>query len=168
MNRSSEALFAERARRMAAVENREQRRGTPLALFRRHRLLYGLRLSQVLGAGRMRSLSPAPGAAAYLAGLTLHRGRLLSLVDLPTLWGHTQQGMFDLPSFVVVGVGKAELGVLTEELVGLFEVDAPISAWEGEPRVGVSAVTQHERENVIVLDAQALVTDPAITGGARG
>lgn len=159
--------LAERARQMAAVEEVEKT-GTPLALFRRLTELYGVRLADVAGAGRVRAMSPVPGGPEHVAGVTLHLGQLLPLVDLAALWKLPHRGVFDLSSFVVLSHRKVEVGVLAEQLFGLIEVPGVISPWEGAPMAGVTSVTWYEGKVVTIVSAEALLESKHFTEGRTG
>ena len=162
-----EQRLTERARHMASVEQAEKT-GTPLALFRRLTELYGVRLADVAGAGRVRAMSPVPGGPEHVAGVTLHLGQLLPLVDLPALWKLPHHGVFDLSSFVVLSHRKVEVGVLVEQLLGLIEVPGAISPWEGAPMAGVTAVTRYAGKVVTIVSAEALLKSGPFTEGRPG
>ncbi len=162
-----EQRLAARAKHMAAVEEVEKT-GTPLALFRRLSEWYGVRLADVAGAGRVKTMSPVPGGPEHVAGVTLHLGQLLPLVDLPVLWKLPLHGVFDLSSFVVLSHRKVEVGVLVEQLLGLIEVPGAISPWEGAPMAGVTAVTRYEGRVVTIVSAEALLESSPFTEGRKG
>ena len=161
-----EQRLAARARHMAAVEE-PAKTGTPLALFRRLTEVYGVRLAEVAGAGRVRTMSPVPGGPGHIAGVTLHLGQLLPLVDLAALWKLPQRGVFDLSSFVVLSHHELEVGVLVEQLMGLVEVPGKISVWEGAPMAGVTGVARFEGRVVTVLSAEALLESAPFTDGRK-
>lgn len=163
-----EQRLAARARHMAAVEKAETT-ATPLALFRRLDALYGVKLDEVAGAGRVRAMSPVPGGPEHVAGVTLHQGRLLPLVDLAGLWRLPHRGVFDLSSFIVVSHRKVEVGLLVEQLLGLVEVPGELRPWEGAPLPGVTAVARFEGRVLTLVSAQALLeSSPFLAGGAGG
>lgn len=153
----------QRAERMATAERVEQT-GTQLALFRRHGVLYGFAVSDVVSAGRVRSLSPVPGAEVWVAGVTLHLGKLLTLIDIPRLWGEVHRGVFDLPSFLVVTNGRTEIGIVAEQVLGMCDIREEISSWKSTPRPGIHGATRFEEENVLVLGARELLQTSPFSG----
>lgn len=167
LDKSPEQLLEDRARALAQVPA-QKAPGLALTLFERLDQLYGLRLAEVEGAGRLKDLSPVPGAPEWLVGAILHRGRVVSMIDLPSFWGLQQRGVADLPTFVVITDGRSRVGFLVEDLLGVHELpDAP-SAYQGVERSGLVEVARRAERPVLVLSARKLFEDPRLSEGARG
>lgn len=163
MKENAREVLVERARALAARSG-EVVIQTSLVLFARGGELYGLRTGEVTGSGRLRSLSPAPGAPPWLAGVILHQGEILSLIDLPPFWNVDPRGVVDLRTFVVLTNGVRRVGVLIEELLGLREVDQAPIEYQGTERAGLADITRHEGQPVFVLSAGSLFEDHRLKG----
>ena len=159
MGKDAIQILKERAEAAAHVEDQVAIATVALSLFVRGKQLYGLRLGEVEGAGRLRQLSNVPGAPPWMVGAVQHRGSILTLLDLAPFWGTELKGLADLPTFIVVTDGRAQIGVLVEELLGVHEVDAAIQPYRGDERVGVSEVARWGTQPVLVLSAARLLQD---------
>src|SRR5262245_56719248 len=159
MGKDAIQILKERALAVAHVEDQVAVATVPLSLFIRGKQVYGLRLGEVEGAGRLRQLSHVPGAPAWMVGAVQHRGSILTLVDLAPFWNVEIKGEADLPTFVVVSDGNQRLGLLVEELLGVHEVDAAIQPYRGDERAGISEVARLGDQAVLVLSAARLMQD---------
>jgi purine-binding chemotaxis protein CheW len=159
MGKDAIQILKERAEVAAHVEEQVAVATVPLSLFMRGKQCYGLRLNEVEGAGRLRQLSHVPGAPPWMVGAVQHRGAILTLLDLAPFWGVELKGLADLPTFIVVGDGKQQIGLLVEELLGVHEVDAAIQPYRGDERVGVSEVAHWGTQPLLVLSAARLLQD---------
>jgi purine-binding chemotaxis protein CheW len=159
MGKNAIQILKARAEAAAHVEETVAMATVPLSLFMRGKQLYGLRLGEVEGAGRLRQLSHVPGAPPWMVGAVQHRGSILSLLDLAPFWGVEIKGLADLPTFIVVTDGRGQIGVLVEELMGVHEVDAAIQPYRGDDRVGISEVAHWGEQAVLVLSAARLLQD---------
>ena len=162
MTSSAREILEARSRALAERPEAAPVVTTALTLFRVHGELYGVRAEEVDAASQLRDLSPVPGAPAYLLGATLHRGQVLSLVDLAALWDLPRAGVRDLPAFVVLAQGGRRLGVLAEQLVGTVDLDGGLQAYVGPARAGVISLGRRRGEPVPVIGAEALLSDPRL------
>lgn len=158
-------ILKERAEVAAHVEEQVAMATVSLSLFVRGAQTYGLRLTDVEGAGRLRQLSHVPGAPPWMMGAAQHRGAIITLLDLAPFWGLELKGLADLPTFVVVSDGAQKIGILVEELLGVHEVDAAIQPYRGDERAGVSEVARMGMEAVLVLSAARLLQDARLKAG---
>jgi purine-binding chemotaxis protein CheW len=160
----SEDILKQRAQVLCLPPAPETSEGLALTLFVRHEMLLGVKVDEVAGAGNVRQLSPIPRAPAWMLGAVFHRGEVLTLIDLPAFWGLDLRRIVDLPTYVVISDGRSKVGVLAEDLRGVQEVAASVTAWRGEPRQGVCEVGRHQDRPVAIISAQALLSDPRLTG----
>jgi chemotaxis signal transduction protein len=158
----SRELLEARARALADRIDQAPVAVASLTLFRLRGQLYGLRAEDVDGAGQLRDLSPVPGAPPWLLGATLHRGEVLSLLDLPAFWALPEQGIRDLPSFVVLAGGGRRLGLLVEQLLGNHELEGTLLPYEGPARPGLVELGRRGSEAVPIIGAAALLSDPRL------
>ena len=152
-----------RARELARKEE-APREDHPFTLFRRGGFLCAVPVEELAGAGTLRQLTPVPGGPAHIAGAVFHRGEVLSLLDLPVLWNVQLRGVADMQSYVVLTDGRARVGLLVEDLLGVRELaDAP-EPWRGEPHAGITEQARFGEETVLVLRVGALLSDPRLLG----
>lgn len=159
----ADAVLEARARALAKKETEDAAPRAELVLVRRGGVLLGLGVHEVESSGRVKDLTPIPGAPAWLRGATFHRGHVVSLIDLLSVWGEGQ-GASDLPSFVCVRLGNRRVGLLVEELLGLDEADAQLEPWRSAERPGVVSVTQRRGERVFLISAERLFSIAELEG----
>lgn len=160
MSRDAEALLRERAKALARPETPPPLDPVALTLFRRASQTYGVRLEEVSAGGLLRQLTVIPGGPPWLLGALHHRGEVLSLLDLPALWGTAPaRGVRDLPSFIVVAHGGRRIGIAVEELYGVHEVEGGLVPYAGEARSGLESVGRQGERAVLVLSASHLLSD---------
>jgi chemotaxis signal transduction protein len=115
-------------------------------------------------SGRLKVMTVVPGAPGWIAGAIAYRDRILTLVDLPALWGETVSGMHDLPTYLVVKSGEHRIGLLVEELIGEQELDDAIKPYLGPDLRGVNQVAQFQGKTVWVLDGAKVIADARVGG----
>src|SRR5688572_16443109 len=108
MNQDAIDILKERAEALARSDQASTEAAVSLTLFTRGKQMYGVRLGEVEGAGRLKQLSLVPGAPPWMVGAVQHRGAILSLLDLPPFWGLEVKGLSDLPTFLVVSDGRQQ------------------------------------------------------------
>ena len=154
----AQALLDARARALARAPAPEAEPGTlrEVVHFRRAGQRYTLESRFVLGVVRAPEVVPLPGAPPALRGLTLLHGEVLPVVELAPLFGRAP-GDASGP-LLVVGVGRPELGLRTEEveevtLLGGRELLPPPAT------VDTGLVSAAEADGTLVLEGEALLGD---------
>ena len=160
----AQRLLAQRAAELRAGEQAEEMRGDPFLRFTCAGEAFGLplaRLDEILYPNGLRRV---PGAPAHLAGVINRRGELLTVLDLAPLFSLTPGERGDDARIVVVAAGGVTAGLLvdTVEDEGRFiteELEPPFAS----AAVGNTAwVRGLHAGRVTLIDAEALLTDPAI------
>jgi purine-binding chemotaxis protein CheW len=164
VSRTAREILEARAEALATVEPEAPGVLEALTLFRLLGQLCAVRSGEVDSAGQLRELSPVPGGPAWLVGATLHRGAVLSLVDLAALWELPAPGVRDLPSFVVVTHGGRRLGVLVDQLLGNLELEGALIPYRGPARAGLHEVACRGAEPIWVISTAALLSDDRLGG----
>lgn len=132
---------------------------TPLVLIRRAGRLFGARVKEVAGAGRLEAITAVPGAPPWMWGATIHQGAVLSLIDLVPFLGLSQTGVADLPVYLVLMSNGSRIGLLVEELLGLEETDGEVGPNEGSEHPGIAGIARRGGEPIYVLSASVLFGD---------
>jgi chemotaxis signal transduction protein len=162
VEREAIGLLQERARQLAQTsQSDDQESGLPVILFRRNQQLFGVRLEEARGSGRLRDLTAIPGGPDWITGVIQHQGEVLSLIDLPSYWGEPIQGVRDLPTYVVGALPgtNQKVGILVEELLGVHPLEGALSGYHGAKRHGLTEVGHKDAEPVLLLSVRALLED---------
>lgn len=113
---------------------------------------------------RLRQLTPVPGAAAAIRGVTTYRGEILATVDVRAALGRPVGALADLLWTVVLGSATPELGLLAGEVSGVVAIPVPALRplpAEASPRAQRLARAVTDRAT-LVLDGAALLADPEL------
>lgn len=86
--------------------------------------VYAVEARRVLGVFRLVDLTPVPGADRRIAGLTVWRGSLLTVMDLRQVLGLAATGLDDRAWVVVLAADGAARGLLAGALRGLMQATA--------------------------------------------
>lgn len=168
MARDAIKILKERSRALAQKADPPAFTGTSLTLFTRAGQLFGIRTEEVDGAGRLRTLSQVPASPPWILGAVQRHGSVLTLVDLPVFWGLEPKGIADLPTYLVLVHGERRIGVMVEELQGVFELEGNPVIYRGPERSGIVQVVRRrstpERldEPILVVSALTLFQDPRL------
>lgn len=162
MSGEAESILKQRAEALALTDQSAQVSDHVLVLFLRAGQIYGIRVGEVEGGARLRDLSVVPGGPSWIVGAVQHRGRVLSLIDLPGFWGQETKGAADLPSYVVLTNRSRQVGILVEDLMGLHNIDAAPVPYEGVAKIGIADVARLRKRPVLVLSARSLFSDPRL------
>jgi purine-binding chemotaxis protein CheW len=125
---------------------------------------YAIETALVREVVRLAGLTPLPGAPDFLAGVTNLRGQILPVIDLRELFGVPGEGAAEPSRVLVLGDGRAEIGVLAETL---HEVAALPEERVREPAVPPAGIGRDclrgvTPEGLVVLDGAALLRDPRL------
>lgn len=103
-----------------------------------------------------------PCVPDFIAGITNVRGNIVTLLDLRRLFGDKSEGIVDLKRAILVGVGDARVGLLSEEILGTmqFQRDAlqklPATRYSDRFVRGLSA------DLISLLDCEAIMHDSKV------
>jgi len=119
---------------------------------------YGVETQHVREVLALDGLTRVPAAPGFVLGIVNHRGRILPVLDLGSLFGLTREGGGERPRVVAVEAGGMTFGLMADSVVGVTRVGAgelrspPTPPGEGEPFV--RSVTG-DLVAVLALDALA-------------
>lgn len=152
-------LLSARATELARVP-RGERRGAavPAVVFALGDERYALDMAAVLQVEVLRELTPLPGAAAPLFGVTQWRGEVLTVLDLRTVLGARVRGVTDLGRILVLNGADRTFGILADRVTDMVEVHAdrlkPLPHEPGRARSLLRGMTD---DAVFVIDEAALL-----------
>jgi purine-binding chemotaxis protein CheW len=104
-------------------------------------------------------ITPLPGRARVLVGITGLRGEIVPVAAFGRLFGGMGASLPAAIYLVVLGQGRAEVGVLATEIGEVYPLDQATLSPAGRERVLTRGVT---RDGLVVLDAEALLADPRL------
>lgn len=121
--------------------------------------------SEVEGVVELEGLTPAPGAAPHVAGLSSLRSRVLTVIDATAALELGRSGASDLAQAIVVPSGGHPYALLVDGVEDVVEaagapaaIAAPLGAgWE---RVALGTVDTQD-DLLLLVDPHALIAGPA-------
>lgn len=159
-------VLKERARQLAGAEVRKQDRELPLELveFRLAEETYALECTYISEVCPLRSLTPIPGAPAFVLGIVNIRGQIVSVIDLKKFFDLPPKGLSDLTRVIVLKDDEMEFGILAEEVMGTTsippgEIQPPLPTLTGIRSDYLKGIAKNR---LIVLDALKLLSDEKI------
>jgi len=124
------------------------------------------RASEVEGLVELEELTPAPGAAAHVAGLSSLRSRVLTVVDAAAALELGVGGATSLANAIVVPSGGHPYALLVDGVEDVLEASgsvAPVAAplGPGWDRVALGMVEAQD-DLLLLVDPHALIAGPAV------
>jgi purine-binding chemotaxis protein CheW len=124
---------------------------------------YAIPMDQIREVDLTGEITPVPGTPEYITGICAIRGEIISLVDLREFFKIHGKGLTDLNRVIVITDGTITFGILADFITGtgtiLREMLAPV-------RSGQTPIAEKYLlgavDNLIVLNAAALLADPAM------
>jgi purine-binding chemotaxis protein CheW len=129
---------------------------------------YGIEIRYLLEVMRGADIAPVPGTPEIVVGVVNRRGAILPVFDLRGLFGRPITAPSSGSAIVVLGIERAEFGLLadtgTETMVVVSSgimAEAPFTGGKGQEIVkGTTA------DALVVLDGQALMMDSRLFVGS--
>lgn len=158
-------ILAERARILAQPEEtRDETSFQELLAFRLAGQEYAIKTQYIREVFIMHEITPVPGVPEFIAGICAIRGEIISIVDLRAFFSIPKLGLTDLNRIIVLTNGTITFGILADYVTDIYirstEQFSPVEP-ETTPikqryLLGITG------ESVLVLDATAILTDPAL------
>ncbi len=154
-------ILRRRAEELARPEPaaRSMAEGLEVLVFDVARRSYAVAAACVREVQRLQSLTPLPGAPAYVLGMVHVRGQVLAVLDLRSLLDRPAQDLADLDHLIILHRREQEFGILADSIAGtrmlsvegLRPPDPPLRACRGITMDGIA-----------LLDGEQLLTDPRL------
>ena len=136
----------------------KQGRGDAWLVFTLARERFALPSRHVLAVARLRAMTPLPGAAPPVVGLTGWRGLVLTLADLRGITGAATGGLDDLGHVIVLGDARPIVGLLADAVLETTRVaDADVRPLPAGRGADVRVLRGVTRDALLVLDVPALL-----------
>jgi purine-binding chemotaxis protein CheW len=150
-------------RQRAAVLARTQGDGAdadarPAVVFELAGERYAIDAACVLRVLTLRELTPLPGAAQPLFGVTHWRGSVLTLLDLRPALGATAPGITDLSRVVVLEGQDRDFGIVVDAVQDLTDMSAAaVRPLPDRDEDGESLLSGILEDGIFVIDATQLL-----------
>ena len=162
-----ERILAERARRLARVEESREERGdgTEVLVFRLSAERYAIETEYVREIVQFADCTLVPSTPSVLLGVTNLRGEILPIFEMREMLSLPLRAVSELFRVIVVGAEGPEFGILSDEVieVRVIPVDAALESESGFARDRV--VRGVTPEALVVLDGKGLLTDARLFVG---
>lgn len=155
------AVLAERARKISRPETGGSDTTTAEVLrFRLAYREYAIDMQHIREVILTGEITPVPGTPAFISGICVVRGEIISLVDLRVLLAIPETGLTDLNRVIVLTNQALTFGILADHItgIGMIELDR-IAASEPETE-GSRYVKGIADGPLVVLDTAAFFSDP--------
>ncbi len=83
---------------------------------------YAVEESYVSEVLLLKELTPIPGIPDFVAGITYHRGRIVSVLNLKILFGIKTKGITELNRIIILNNNEMEFGILTDSILGTIKI----------------------------------------------
>jgi purine-binding chemotaxis protein CheW len=112
----------------------------------------------------IREITPIPGAPSFVSGVIIHRGRIVSLINLRTLFKMKERGLTELNKFIIISNKDNYFGIIADSITGILKKDlAEVMPPPDTIEQHLSAyITGIFPDGVIMLDAEKLLTSQEI------
>lgn len=163
--RDVQAILAERARQLALPDDGPRLDPTePYTVFALGGQLFGAPLAGVSRADDVRHLTEVPGAPPWLLGVTAIAGRLLSLIDLATMFELKRRDVGPIGGCLVVLDGGRAIALAAERLVSIVDLPRSSIAVLEPARGAITRVAAFGQAEHLLIDLGALFADPRLAG----
>lgn len=112
----------------------------------------------------LREITPIPGTPPFVMGVVNLRSKILSIINLKSLFNLKDRGLYDLTKVIVLGNGENCFGIVSDSIFGIREVDLnsasqpPLNLNSAE----VEFISGIFPDGQILLNAQKLLTSPKL------
>jgi len=123
---------------------------------------YALPVAHVLRGDAPARVTPLPGVPPYYRGVITLRGRILSVLDLPRLWGLPVDRDPPAPRLIVIQAARLTLALLADDILEIahFPLSAivpPVTAG-----IGLAHVQGLSPDGTVIIDVASLAADPRL------
>jgi len=136
-----------------------------VVVFGLNRGIYALPVTEVREVRRFEPLTPLPDSPAFIAGVLLLRGRILTVMDLGKRLGQEPTERNDKTRILIVRLSETWMGLLVDEVEGVVTLakqalqTPPASAQTPNGHQFISTIFETAGRLVLLLDAPTLLSD---------
>lgn len=122
---------------------------------------YGIETKHILEVYPLKELTPLPSTPPFVLGVVNARGRIITVVDIKTLFELPGRGLTNLNQLIIVRVPGMELGLLADTIVGvqrvsLQDIQPSLPTLSGIRAEYLKGVT---KERQVIIDVEKMLLD---------
>ena len=108
----------------------------------------------------LKDLTPIPGVPDFVAGVTVVRGKIISVINLKVILGIKTKGITDLNRIIILKYDQMEFGILTDSISGTLRLknnaisDVPANIY-GDAGKFIKGISE---DGLIILNGLNLIT----------
>lgn len=106
-------------------------------------------------------ITPVPGIPPFITGISVVRGRIISLVDLRKFFGIPEKGLTDFNRVIILSDGRMTFGLLVDRIRGTAHLKKPFWPAEVETKIPESHLIGIAGD-LIIINGKALLTDESM------
>lgn len=161
-DRETLAILERRARSIALPNNAYEQITYPEILrFSLGYVEYAVEMQYVREVILTGEITPVPGIPPFITGISVVRGRIISLVDLRKFFGMPEVGLTDFNRVIILSDGRMTFGLLVDRIRGTSHLKKPFSPPTAETSIPESHLIGIVGD-LIVIDGKALLTDESM------
>lgn len=112
----------------------------------------------------LKEITPIPGAPHFVSGVVLHRGKIVSVINLRSLFKMRERGLTDLNKFIIISHKDVYFGIIADSISGIAKksitsITPPPTTVDIKVSTFISGIFP---DGVVLLDALKLITSPEI------
>lgn len=125
---------------------------------------YGIELQHVCEVCRVDGLVEIPCVPDFVFGVINLHGKIVSIMDLRIFFQLPPEGLSAMSHAIVIGTEQMTLGILTDEIVGIAEIEASslqsaLPTFDDRRSDYLKGLTSN---GMAILDAESILSDPSI------
>jgi len=112
----------------------------------------------------LKEITPIPGAPHFVSGVVFHRGKIVSVINLRSLFKMKERGLSDLNKFIIISYKEVYFGIIADSITGITKksissITPPPSTVDVKVSSYISGIFP---DGVVLLDAKKLITSQEI------
>ncbi len=161
-DREAQAILERRARSITLPDNTDEQITYPEILrFSLGYIEYAVEMQYVREVILTGEITPVPGIPAFITGISVVRGRIISLVDLRKFFGIPEMGLTDFNRVIILSDGRMTFGLLVDRIRGRAHLKKPFAPARVETKIPESHLIGIVGD-LIIIDGKALLTDESM------
>lgn len=123
---------------------------------------YALPVAHVLRGAAPVHVTPLPGVPPYYRGVISLRGRILSVLDLPRLWGLPVDRDPPTLRLIVIQAARLMLALLADDILEIVQIPLSAIVPPLAAGIGLAHVQGLNPDGTIIVDVASLAADPRL------
>lgn len=112
----------------------------------------------------LRDLTPIPGTPSFVMGVINFRSKILSVINLQSLFNLREKGLFEMDKVIVLDNGKNYFGVIANSIsgrreIGLSTISQPAINFDSLEAEFISGILP---DGLIILNAQKMLASSTL------